>query len=123
MRAVPLLRGETVNFEQLVTTAVAVLAIVPTAKVAARRDAVWAAAVAEDIAVILLGAKARLQQRAGLEGCLFVERDEPSALVKIRGRLDGVESVEIEVIDLLRKQREADGQTVFRVDYVIEPGK
>src|SRR5262249_40934046 len=123
MRAVPFLRREAVILEQFITTAVAVLAVVPAAKVPARGDAVRASAVAENIAVIFFRAKARLQQRAGFERGLFVERDKPSAFMKIRGRFDRVESVQIEVIDLLRKQREADGQTILRIDYIIKTRK
>ena len=104
MRAVPLLRREAVNLKQFITPAVAVLPIVPAAKVATRGDEIRFTAIAEDVAVIFFRAKARLQQRAGLEGRLFIQRDEPSALMKVRCRLDRIESVEIEVINLLRKE-------------------
>ena len=43
--------------------------------------------------------------------------------MKIRSRFDRVESVEIEIIDLLRKQREAGGQTILRINYIIHTRK
>src|SRR5690349_17761932 len=41
--------------------------------------------------------------------------------MKIRCRLNRVESVEIEIINLLRKQREADGQAILGINYIIQP--
>src|SRR5215831_10638513 len=123
MRALPLLRREAVNLERFITPALAMLPIVPAAEVAAGRYQVGTAAVGKDVAVVFLGAQARLQQGAGFEGRLFVQRQEPAALVKICRGLNRIESVEIEVVDLLRKQREADRQTVLRVDHIVEPRK
>src|ERR1043166_8317099 len=123
MRAVPLLRRETVNLEQFIATAVPMLALIPTVEVAVRRDFVQAGAVRVNIDVIFFGAEARLQKRTRLERRLFIKCNEPSTLVKIRGRLDRIEGVEIEEIDLLRKQREADGQAVSPVDYIIKSRK
>src|SRR5204863_5821338 len=79
--------------------------------------------VAENLAVILLDAEAGLQQRAGFERRLFVQGQEPAALVKVGSRLDWIKGVQVEVINLLRKQRKADGQTVFGIDHIVEPGK
>ena len=74
------------------------LAVVPTAEVAFRGDPVWVSAVAKNIAVILLDAEAGLEQRAGFERRLFVERQEPSALMSIGRRFDRIEGVQVEVI-------------------------
>src|ERR1043166_6101155 len=121
MRAVPLLRGEVIDLKRFVAATVAMLTIVPTAKVALRRNPVGRSAVAKNIGVKFLGAEAGLQQRAGFEGRLFVEREEPSALMSVGGRLDRIESVQVEVIKLLWKQRETYRQTVFRIDDQGEP--
>src|SRR5262245_7957177 len=121
MCAAPLLRREIIDLQRFVAATVAMLPIVPTAEVALRRNPVGRSAVAKDIAVKFLGAEAGLQQGAGFEGRLFVEREEPSALMSVGGRLDGIESVQVEVIKLLRKQRETYRQTVFRIDDPVEP--
>src|SRR5690349_5953358 len=99
------------------------LPIEPAAEVAIGRDQIRRNAIAEDVAVKLFRAEARLQQRARLERRLFDEREKPPALMKVRGRVRRVEGVEIEVVKLLRKQREAAGQSIVRVDNVIDAGK
>src|SRR5262249_45963685 len=121
MRAVPFLRREVIDLQQFVTATVTMLAIVPTAEVAFGSNPVWSSTVAKDIAVVLLDAEAGLQQRAGFECRLFVERQKPTALVKVGGRLDGVEGVQVEKIKLLRKKRKADGETMFRINHPIHP--
>ena len=68
MRALPLLRREAVNLEHFEAVTVALLAIVPTAEVSARRDLVRTATIAEDIAVIFFPANAGLQQRTRFDG-------------------------------------------------------
>src|SRR5689334_20074634 len=40
--------------------------------------------------------------------------------MKVRGRVRRVKGVEIEVVKLLRKQREAAGQSIVRVDDVVD---
>src|SRR5690242_15346111 len=96
------------------------LSIEPAAEVAIGRDQIRRRTVAEDVAVKLFRAEARLQQCARSERRLFVEREKPAALVEVRGRVGRVESVEIEIVKLLRKQREAAGQTIVRSDDVVD---
>src|SRR5262245_26015633 len=41
--------------------------------------------------------------------------------MSIRSGLDRIESVQVEIIKLLRKQREAEGQAVLGIDDIVEP--
>src|SRR5262245_20651820 len=102
----PLLRVKVENLEPLITTALAMLSIEPAAEVSIGSDFVWRAAVAEDVAVKLFDAETRLQQRARLERRLLVEREEPAALMEVCGRVRWIESIQVEVVNLLRKDRE-----------------
>src|SRR6185369_4777156 len=123
MRALPLVRSKIINLQEFIPPAIAMLSIVPATEIPLRRNPVRTGAVREDIAVVLLDAEAGLQQGSRLERRLFIQRQKPSALMKIGRRLDRVESIEIEVIKLLRKQRETNRGAMFRVDYIVEPGK
>src|SRR5262249_15177084 len=123
MRAVPLMRRQIVDLQQLVPAAVTMLPIIPAAEVAAGSNHVGRATVAKDIAIVLLGAETRLQQRAGFERRLFVECQEPSALMKVGGRLNRVKGVQVEIVKLLWKERKADRETVLRINDIVEARK
>src|ERR1051326_2043569 len=123
MRTMPLLWREVEDFEPLITTAVAMLSIEPAAEVAIRSYLIRRGAVAENVAVKLFDTETRLQQRARLGRRLLVEGEEPAALMEVRRRIGRVERVEIEVVKLLRKDREARCQSIVAVDDVIETRK
>src|ERR1700741_1352786 len=97
------------------------LPVEPAPKVAVRSNLIKSGAVAEDIAVKLFRAKTRLQQCARFECRLLVKREEPATLVKVCSGVGGVEGIQIEVVDLLRKDREACSQPVVVVDDVVDP--
>src|ERR1051326_6335656 len=114
---------EVKNFQPLITPAIAMLSIEPAAEVTLRRDLVRRAAVPEDVAVKLLHAKTRLQQRARVERRLVVQSSKPATLMKVRGRVGRVESVQIEEVKLLREDRKARRQSIVVVDDVIKTRK
>src|SRR6188474_489835 len=111
---------EVENFQQLVTTTLTMLSIEPATKIPIRRDLVTRTTVAEDVAVKLLHTETRLQQRARRKRRLLIQRDKPAALMKVRGRVRRVESIQVEVVKLLRKDRKARGESIVVVDDVIE---
>src|SRR6185369_3972832 len=111
---------EVENLQPLIATALAMLSIEPAAKIAIRSDLVRRTAVTEDVTVKLLHTETRLQQRARFERRLIVQCDKPATLIKVRGRVRRVESVQIEEVNLLREDRKARRQSIVIVDDVIK---
>src|SRR5690242_3358772 len=114
---------EVENLQPLITTTIAMLSIGPATEITIGRDLVRRTAVPEDVAVKLLHAETRLQQRARVERRLVVQSSKPAALMKVRGRVGRVKSVQIEEVKLLREDRKARRQSIVVVDDVVESRK
>src|SRR5687767_1742026 len=120
MLAAPLSSGQVVDLKPFVPATITMLPVEKTAEPALRTDSVRSHLIAVDVYVELFGTEARLQQPATPKGRLLVDREEPSALVEIRRGFEGVKRIEVVTIDLLRKNRETDRQSIGRVDVVID---